>query len=337
MTRFWEHLDLKVFQAPLMPWGLIRCIYRRIPPHHIVKANWGLSLGGEFCSKYDNSIKFNQKRFLSYSFIPHDSDKEKRVKDFMRRNKLDFPIFLKPDKGRGGKGVAKIKNSADLKAKLRKTNADMIVQEYDPGKEFGVFYYSLNGKPGILSINSKEMPYVIGDGKSSVEELLRKDNHLKRYIKELYGTDMEKIVPDGEKYIVSEIGNHARGCTFKEKSHLATDELLKTLYDTVKGAGYNYGRFDVKADSEEELMKGNIRIVEVNGVFSLSTNYFDPGYDIFTAYSILMEQYNLLIEVAKENQQKKAKVPGFKDFVKKGLYAEKILKTYERSIKALKT
>ena len=61
--------------------------------------------------------------------------------EFMKREGLSFPVVLKPDAGQRGSGVAVIRREEELTEYLTRTSYDTIIQEYAPGKEFGVFYY----------------------------------------------------------------------------------------------------------------------------------------------------------------------------------------------------
>lgn len=53
------------------------------------------------------------------------------------KEKIDFPVFIKPDVGQGSKGAHKINNEKELNFYLLKTN-DIIISEYLPGKEYTI-------------------------------------------------------------------------------------------------------------------------------------------------------------------------------------------------------
>jgi hypothetical protein len=44
----------------------------------------------------------------------------------------------------------------------------------------------------------------------------------------------------------------------------------------------------------------NIRIIELNGLTSESTNIYDPKYGLFFAYRTLFEQFRIAFEIAFE-------------------------------------
>ena len=101
----------------------------------------------------------------------------------------------------------------------------MILQEYVPGVEFGVFYYRYPGEPRgrILSVTHKQFPIVVGDGVSTLEKLILVDSravaiapvYLARH------PDAGTRVPDfGELVQLVNIGSHCRGAVFVDGSRV---------------------------------------------------------------------------------------------------------------------
>ena len=107
---------------------------------------------------------------------PHESSMDELNK-FMKKNHLSYPVILKPDRGERGVGVSKIKSADEAKVYFKKTRNEIILQEYIPGLEVGVFYrFDPQSKKGkIVSITHKEFPTIVGDGITNIEEHILKD------------------------------------------------------------------------------------------------------------------------------------------------------------------
>ncbi|MEK7833072.1 MAG: alpha/beta fold hydrolase, partial [Acidobacteriota bacterium] len=105
-------------------------------------------------------------------------DRIQQAKEFISENKLAFPIVLKPDAGQRGSGVAIIHSDAELVSYLSRSNVDTLIQEFLPGEEFGVFYYRYPNQPSgkIFAITEKQFPAVVGNGESTLEQLILNDN-----------------------------------------------------------------------------------------------------------------------------------------------------------------
>ena len=95
----------------------------------------------------------------------------------MMARKLTYPIVLKPDVGERGTGVTIARTGEDMHSYLKTSVGDMIVQKYIAGMEFGIFYYRYPGqsKGRIFSITEKHFPTVVGDGASSITDLVLRD------------------------------------------------------------------------------------------------------------------------------------------------------------------
>lgn len=67
--------------------------------------------------------------------------------------------------------------------------------------------------------------------------------------------------------------------------------------------GFYFGHNDFRVPSEEDLMNGqNIRIIELNGFTSESTNIYDPKHSLWCAYKTLLKQYDLAFEIVQKSE-----------------------------------
>ncbi len=232
------------------------------------------------------------------------------VIDFMSRNELNFPIVLKPDTGERGNGVLIPKGETELKASLKKMGDRFIIQEYIDGSEFGVFYIRFPEEEtgSIFSVTRKEYMKIKGDGRHTLEELILLHDravslaevHIDRHAEHLYD-----VPSDGELIPLVELGTHARGALFYDASDVVTPELEKEI-DLISKSfeGFFFGRYDIKVPDEEHLKTGKgIKVIELNGVTSESTDIYDPKNSYFNAVRVLCKQWKIAYEIGYQNRK----------------------------------
>lgn len=251
------------------------------------------------------------------SLIKSSLDADDRIasaRSFMADNRLSFPIVLKPNMGQRGSGVAVIRSEAELKDHLARSVVDTIIQEYAPGFEFGVFYYRRPSerRGRILSITEKQFPIVTGDGASTLEHLILKDERavcMARYYFDKQGEHLMDVPAEGEPVQLVELGTHCRGAIFLDGSWVKTAALEEAFDAISKGfEGFYFGRFDVRAPSVDQFKQGmNFKIIELNGVTSEATHIYDPKNSLASAYKVLFEQWRLAFEIGEENRERGAK------------------------------
>ena len=236
---------------------------------------------------------------------------------------LKFPLIVKPDSGMRGTDVSLVYNRDELNKYLLKAKKDSVVQEYFPSKnEWGVFYYRFpNHKTGhVYSITHKEFPQVVGDGYSSVLNLLWKQPLVRVRFDWLYNSIKEKlsIIPEkGEVISLVERGSHSKGCLFLDGAHFLTPEIeasMTGILDSIDG--FFIGRVDIRFENLEKLSKGEFKIIEINGTGGESSNYYDPQMPYLKVFQTLIGQWNLAFKIGDIN--KKRSVPQRKliDFFK---------------------
>lgn len=270
-------------------------------------------------SKTEILNQFDKQRYLpAYRKICSEADPQHMLREanqFMEKQDLSFPVVLKPDVGERGYRVEIISNYEDMKRYFKESEQDIMIQEYLSGEEFGVFYYHCpsDKKGKIFSITTTELLCVRGDGQSTVEELILYNNQTVNLAKYHLEQNQERLynVPDeGEQVEVVELGTHARGAIFGEGEKLLSEELVNTMNNICQSAdGFDFGRFDLKAPSVTAFSKGRgIKIIEVNGVTSESTNIYDEKYSFWDAQRILMRQWSLAFEIGRQNHDKGVEV-----------------------------
>lgn len=249
---------------------------------------------------------------------------------FMKGNNLNFPIVLKPDRGERGKEVRVCQTSDDLLSGIEGLAEDFIVMEYLPGEEFGVFYYRYPGEDAgvIFSITRKKMVAVIGNGTSTLEELILRDERamcLAPTFFKRHHNRLLDIIDAGESVSLVDIGTHRLGSMFLDGIELDSPELLVALEKILDGYnGFYFGRFDLKAESEEALRTGRaLKVIELNALTSEATHIYDPKNSLITAWKVLMRQWSIAFEIADRNKKRGHRPMSLKAFlgrlIKKGV------------------
>ena len=91
------------------------------------------------------------------------------------------------------------------------------------------------------------------------------------------------------------------GCMFTDDSQLLTANLERAIFGVCEPQqGFNFGRLDVRAASEDALLRGEFKVIEINGVSSLPTHMFDPSKPLWQAYKIFFEHGRYLASIARE-------------------------------------
>jgi hypothetical protein len=225
-------------------------------------------------------------------------------------------LIAKPDVGQRGVQVELLQGEAGLVAYATHSRVNFLLQEYiDYPNEAGIFYYRIPGqqKGHISGIVGKELLAVVGDGRSTIEELLLKED---RYILQLpvlrvtYGNALGKILPAGVSHTLVPYGNHCRGAKFIDWSDRISGELENTI-DTLcrQVPGFYFGRLDIKFDSWEGLCAGQrFSVIELNGAGSEPTHIYDPKHSILFAWKEIVRHWRIVFRISQLNARRH-KVP----------------------------
>lgn len=244
-------------------------------------------------------------------------EREQLVRDFVQREQLDFPVVIKPDVGERGAGVHITSSWDEIRRALHSDPRLMIAQEFAPGREFSVFWMKQpsTDQGRIFSVTIKHRPQVTGDGRRTLFDLILADDRAvalaSTYLEE--NPDAREWVPElGERVALTEVGAHSRGTVFEEGSHLITDELTAAIAEIASQfrppqssapEGLDFGRFDVITSDQDSLRAGkDLRVLEVNGITSESTNMYDRRYNLLDAWRILRQQWAICFEIGAQRR-----------------------------------
>lgn len=239
---------------------------------------------------------------------------EERMQQFellCREQGLSLPVVLKPNIAQRGSGFKLVRAPKDARDYLARVSGEVIVQEYAPGPfEVGIFYYRFpyEARGRIFAITEKIFPAITGDGRSTVEQLIRADRRAaimaNTYLKRHHAI-RDKVLAAGERLKLVEAGNHCQGCIFRDGMHLWS-AALEARIDEIsrKLPGFFIGRYDVRYSREDDLDSGdNFLILELNGASSEATNIYDARNSLFQAYAVLFRQWDLVFAIGAANRK----------------------------------
>jgi membrane protein DedA with SNARE-associated domain len=312
----WEFWPVAVFYVPiLVKYAGLAVRYRSFSLPTL--ANPGMHTGGLIGeSKFETLRELAEAHpeFVAETHLVAFHSPEQQLAAIERAlvtNELAFPLVFKPDVGQRGAGFKVIHTDEEARAYVNRFSRDLLIQKYVPGPyEAGVFYYRYPGQDEgkIFSITEKVFPVVIGDGRHTLEELIRRDPRasvLAGVYLERFASERDRILAPGETLRLVEAGNHCQGAIFLDGWRLYSPKLEETI-DRVSCAvpGFFVGRYDLRYVSDASLRHGrDFQIVELNGISSEATNIYDPANSLWQAYRTLFRQWEIIFEIADQNRQ----------------------------------
>lgn len=238
---------------------------------------------------------------------------------------LDYPLVAKPDIGCRGAGVQPIRTLFELARYLKDFphgEQFLLQRMIDVEGEAGVFYVRPPGasKGRIVSLTLKYFPKVVGDGHSTLGELISSDPRAGR-VPQLYLSrfrrDLDKVLPAGtvQKLVFS--GSHSKGAIFRNgHAHITTamTERFDRIADGI--AGFHFGRFDVRFADFAAFQRGEgFAIIEFNGAGAEMTHIWDSRMTLAEAWMTLCQQFSLLFAIGAANRKRGATPESWRAFL----------------------
>ena len=237
-----------------------------------------------------------------------------RALDSLKSARLSLPVVVKPNIGCNGTGVRLAETIEALAEALNAfpRGVELVLQELISFEgEAGIFYVR---EPGsnigrITSLTLKQAPILIGDGRSTLSELILHDERSSRipdiYMPRLAG-HLDQVLRPGEPFRLVFAGNHCKGSIFSDGQQEIT-RALNTQIDSIMQdlPDFHFGRVDVRFESRAALRAGEgFRIIEVNGVGSEATHIWDRNTRIWTAYRDQFRHYRIAFEIGAEMRRR---------------------------------
>lgn len=318
LSKF-ETLPPFLFYAPLvLDWMWLAIKYRGVMLPTL--ANPSIKTGG-LCGESKSEVLSllgpeGRLRLAPFTSLETTGDldrDEKKAFELIQTIGLSFPLVAKPDISCQGNGVKVIHSQEELKKYIQKfpVRAKIIFQKLIPHEgEAGVFYIR---KPGesrgrIVSITLKYFPKVVGNGVSTLKQLIERDPRAGKLTNIYFPRHRDKlntVLKKGEIFRLVFVGNHCKGAMFRNGLRLVTPKMEDAFEKIVAEIPhFHFGRFDVRFSSIENLQNGtDFSIIEFNGVGSEATHIWDKETKLIDAYKSLFKQLELAFQIGSVNRK----------------------------------
>ena len=288
----------------LVYWSMCALYFRTLTFFSV--ANPKIYLGGMLDERKSDIYKLIPPQYLPKTLL---IKKEDSLSMDAILESMTMPVIVKPDIGYKGHKVKKIDAVNELMHVLENSkDNDLLVQEFlDEPREYSIMYYRIPSSEefGITSLVEKHLPFVKGDGYSSIGQLIQKlENPFldKQWVENKLSHRWNDILPEGDELIVDHIGNYARGSKFENLSHEIDEALINSVHGFFQQVpGVNFARLDLKSDSLDTLRSGTFRILEVNGAKSEPIHIYDPRLSFFDVFREISKHWMILFKIVKGN------------------------------------
>jgi len=254
---------------------------------------------------------------------------------------IAYPVVAKPDIAWRGYGCRLVEDRAALAAYLADFpgGAKLLLQEYVAHEgEAGVFYVR---KPGaargeITSLTFRYYPFVVGDGRATLGELIRSDPRLARKARmhcAAHAARLGEIPARGETVRLALVGSNRVGGLYVDAARHITPALA-ARFDAIAAAlpEFHFGRFDVRFADVEQFEAGTgFVIIEINGAGAEAIQVWDPDYRLGDVYRVLFRQQALLFDIAAANRKRGYRPMRARDLVRLQRRQYRLNATYPQS------
>lgn len=323
--KHWEFWPTYMFYLPNIPYAAYLALKAKNPVFFSA-TNPAIKHAGNGSESKFSTLQLIPNGFKPTSiFIKANSNVQNSLEN-LKKNNIEFPLIVKPDIGFRGLLVKRIYDESELINYLTKyQKLNLIIQEFvDYKNECGIFYHRIpnetHGK--ITSITLKKYLTIIGNGNSTLKQLIELNDRAKLYfplLQDLHQKNLDLILKNDEEFILNIIGNHSKGTQFINGNHLISETLENALDRiTQQISGFYYGRLDIKYNNFEDLIAlKKFKIIEINGIISEPTHIYDPSkISYFKALKEIRNHWKLIYKIATLNHKiNNIKYDTFSDFI----------------------
>ena len=310
----WQYIPIKYMYVGIQLMSTALAFSKGLTPSQIIFANPSLPYGDlSIASKTKILERFQaRQQFLHQQLIPKNmnlSDRKALAFSFLESN--PFPIIAKPDRGVVGIGVRKLDSEKDLNDILNIMPSDYMLQQYcDYPLEYGIFFCKSPAEPRgrVVSLTEKIAPFVFGDGRRNVQQLVQNNPDFK-YNKEAllsHARNLDYIPQNGAWHQVVVQGSHTYGSIFKDRNDRINQPLESWLNELCAvDDEFYFGRFDMKVKDCKALKNGSgVKIIELNGCWSEPIHIYDDRHSFLFAVKELFLSYARAYHIAKLNKKR---------------------------------
>lgn len=233
-------------------------------------------------------ILYNQCLPVADGYIVRNS-----LELLFKADKIGYPIVIKPRCGNQGKGVfVNIKNEKEALSAyniLSKDYSDIIVEKNIVGRDYRVCV--VDGK--VVAVAERIPPYIVGDGVSSIKELInvinqdnrRGEGHekpltkikindeLNSYISKS-GYNLSSILAEGEKILLRENANLSTGGKAIDCTDIICDENINICERAAKAVGLDVCGIDVCCPDISKPITKDGAIIEINAAPGIRMHHY---------------------------------------------------------------
>lgn len=272
-------------------------------------------------------------------YVMHDLLFEE-VKMKLHSAGFTYPFIVKPDVGMKGILFRKIDTEEQLRKYHERIPVEYIVQDLiEMPVEVSVFYFRhpSQQKGTVSGFILKELLHVVGDGKSTLKQLVINHTRAKHRYEEMthrHGHRFNRVIKKDQIFYLSYAGNHNRGAHFTNL-HNEIDEPLHQVFDKLShySKHFYYGRYDIKTTSIADLKAGNnFMILEYNGCGAEPNHIYDCNMSLLNAYREILKHWKALYQISKYNHKNGFPYWSFRkgyDFMKTSQRHFKLLAKYD--------
>src|SRR5690625_4395587 len=215
----------------------------------------------------------------------HINDLEEMLK---YAEKIGYPVVVKPTFGSLGKGVTtNIQSEKELIKAVNHVKAigyeDVIIEEYLEGEDYRI--YVVDGE--VVAATKRVPANVVGDGKQTIEQLIKEKNKLRKenpYLRtklievddnligtlQKQGLTLNDIPKEKEKVMLSSISNISTGGEPIDITDTISKDIKTVAINAINSIpGLVHGSVDAIVDEEK-----NCKVLEINTTAGISIHIF---------------------------------------------------------------
>lgn len=216
-------------------------------------------------------------------YIPANDREQAKIKAL----ELGYPLVVKPVRGQKGRAVTtNIRSEAELEKALERGFSSsygrqgIVLERWVPGNDYRFFTF----RNKVVSVVRREPASVIGDGVSTLAELVEKANaersanpYLSRYPlridSEIVGSllrnnviDEDTVLARGQRVRISSVANLSQGGTSHEVLDSTHPTLRQIAIEAIRAIpGLSYGGVDIiLQDHRKSVRSQDVVVIEVN-------------------------------------------------------------------------
>jgi hypothetical protein len=263
-------------------------------------------------SKYDLMILLDKEVRPNTILIDKTCNSIQMLKQF-KETGLSFPVVAKPNSHEGGFLVCKMNNEQELKSYHKSYAMDYLIQEYlEEPHEYSILFHKLDGHIELTSLTEKQPLSITGDGKSTIRQLLWRNPNVRSIISSVLAelSEVEHILEVDETFNVDFRANVDCGATILDRREFMDEELRQSVSKIMKPyPHFFYGRLDIKSKTLKDVITGNFKVMEVNGIKGEALHIYDRKFTIWQAYKEIFKHWSIILKLAKQNLEKGFKCP----------------------------